>query len=115
MLVHKCVPKFSAADCSSSGRAGYIKIEIPCEQNGCAPVVSPCIVEHFVQLGTAQRIIGFAFQMQVVGDYRFARNIDLADQRQASSEPFLKWGNIGKEPMWPPEIRLLLESDDPGI
>src|ERR1700719_1739459 len=115
MLVRKCVLKFSAADCGSSRRAGNIKIEISCEQNRRAAAVSPCVVQDLFKLETAQRIISFTFQMQVVGDYRFARNVYLADQRQASSESLLKGWYIRKEPVWPPEIRLFLESDNSGI
>src|SRR6266404_636496 len=113
VLVRKCVQKLSTADCGSRRSIGYIEIEITRKQNGRVRVVSPCIVQDLVKLEAAQLIIASALQMQVVGNYCFARNVGLADQRYTSSEPLLKRGDFGKKPVRTPEMRLLLESDDP--
>src|SRR5215471_8865102 len=72
VLICKCVLKLSAADCRSSRPIGHIEIEVAGKQNRRVAVVSPRIVQGFVKLGTAQLIIASAFQVQVVGDYRFA-------------------------------------------
>src|SRR6266478_825006 len=81
VLVRKCVQKLSAPDCGSRRSTGYIEIEIAREQNGRVRVVSPGIVQDLVKLEAAQLIIASALQMQVVGNYCFARNVGLADQR----------------------------------
>src|SRR6266568_1670377 len=81
VLVRKCVQKLSAPDCGSPRSSGYIEIEIARKQNGRVRVVSPGIVQDLVKLEAAQLIIASALQMQVVGNYCFARNVGLADQR----------------------------------
>src|SRR5580704_285055 len=109
VLIGKFVTKLRVTDRGSGRLPGCIEIQVASEKNGCVAVISAGVVQSFVQLRTAQPIVALALQMQVVGDERFPSDVSLTDQRQAPSNPFLKRLNIGKEPMRPPEIQLLLE------
>jgi len=53
--------------------------------------------------------------MQVVGGYRLASYVDFAYEREPPSDSLLKGRDFWKEPTRAPEIRLLLESDDPEV
>jgi hypothetical protein len=72
--------------------------------------VLPGIVQSLVKLGAAQPIVTFSFQVQVIGNDRFPRNVGVADQRRAPSDSLLKRLDSRKEPVWVPKFRLLLES-----
>jgi hypothetical protein len=104
VVLRECVLKLGTGDCTSCRSLGYIHIEIAREQNGRVRVVSPCIVQDLVKLVAAQLIIASALQMRVVGNDCFARNIGVADQRQAPTKPLLKGRDFGKKPMRAPEM-----------
>lgn len=103
MLVSEGVLKLSAADGSCRRRLGYIEIEVSGKQNGRVPTVSLGVVQGLVKLGAAQRIIAPALRVQVVADYRFARNVKRsraprvtwADQ-SVSLEPRLESASLAK-------------------
>ena len=59
--------------------------------------------------------IAAAFEVQVIGDGHIACNTYFDDQGQSSSGPFLKRADFWKEPVRPPEIRLLLKPQDAGV
>src|SRR6266446_7541459 len=115
MLICKCVLKLSAVDCRSGASRGHVEIKVASQQNGRYPVVLLRIVQSFLKLGDSQLIIASALQVQVVGHYCSARDVGLADQRQASSQPLLKGRDLGKKPVRTPKMRLLLKSNDSGI
>src|SRR5713226_1800891 len=110
VLICKRVLKLRAAHRGSGSPPGHIEIEVASEHNRRVLVVLPGIVQSLVKLRAAQPIVSFAFQVQVIGDDRFPRDIGIADQRQASPDSFLKRLYSRKEPVWVPKIRLLLES-----
>ena len=110
MPIRKCVLKLRAIDRGGSRFAGDIEIEVASEHDRRAYVVSPGVFQGFVKLGAAQRDIALAFQVQVIGDYLFPRNDRFADERQASSDSFLKRFDLWQEPVRTPEVRLLPKS-----
>src|SRR6266481_7206394 len=114
-MIRERILKLSATDCHSGPSTADIEIEVPSEQDGCIQLVPPDIFQGLVKLRTAQQIIPFAFQVQVVGDDCFPGDVGIADQRQAAPYSFLKWINFWKEPARAPEIGLLLESEDAGV
>src|SRR6266436_9108800 len=115
MPIRKCVLKFRVIDRGGSRFAGDIEIEVASEHDRRAYVVSPGIIQGFLNLGAAQRIIALTLQVQVVSDKSFPGDGRFAYQRQASSDSFLKRFDLGQEPTRTPEIRLLLKSQGPRI
>src|ERR1700730_7807788 len=110
VLIRKSVLKVRAARRVGGSRApGPIEGEVASQQNRRVRVVSPGIVQGLIKLGAAQRIIAFAFQVQIIGDECFPRDVGIADQRQTSSDSFLKRLDFRKEPVRAPEIGLSLK------
>ena len=98
------------------GRAGgCIEIEVPADQSRRSRPATLRVRENFVKLRATQAVIAPALEMKVVRDYGPVSDFYLALQREPSSDALLKRWNIRKEPVGPPEIRLLLEADDPAV
>lgn len=115
MVIREGILKLRTTNRGSSRPPTEIEIEVPSQQDRRIHAVPPGIFQGLVKLRAPQLIIPFAFQVQVIGNDRFPRNVGLADQRQAPSESFLEWIDFRKEPTRVPEIRLLSESEDAGI
>jgi len=115
VAIQKRVVKLGIVDCSSGRSRRHVEIEIASEYCRRVQGVPPGVGQDLVQLRAAQRIITLAFQMQVVGGYRLARYVRFADEREPSPDSLLKGRNFRKEPVWAPEIRLLLETDDSEV
>ena len=78
VLICKCVLKMRAAYRGSGSPPGHIEIKVTSEHNWRALVVLPGIVQSLVKLGATQPIVTFAFQVQVIGNDRFPRDVDVA-------------------------------------
>src|ERR1700746_1057192 len=115
MAIQESVVKLGMADCSGSRSSRDVEIEIASEHCRRVQGVPPGVRQDLVQLRAAQRIVSFALQMHVVGGYRLARYVRFADEREPSSDSLLEGRDFRNEPMWSPEIRLLLETDDSEV
>ena|SRR5208283_4733693 len=115
MVIRECILKLCTTNRASGRPPAEIEIEVSSQQDWRIRAVPPSILQGLVKLRTPQLIIAFAFQVQVIGNDRFARNVGLADQGQAPSESFLEWIDFRKEPTRAPEIRLPSESENAGI
>ena len=115
MLIPKSVLELCTADHARDGRVRSIQVEVSGEQNRRRCIILAAISQGFLQLRAAQSVITLAFDMLVVGDDCFARNVGFTHQRQATADSLLKRIDFRKEPVRAPEIGLLLESKDTGI
>ncbi len=115
VLIRKCVLKPCLADRRGRRSRGHVDVQIARKENGHVRVIAPGILEGLVQLRTAQLVLAAAFEVQVIGDGHIACNTYFDDQGQSSSGPFLKRADFWKEPVRPPEIRLLLKPQDAGV
>jgi hypothetical protein len=66
LLIRKRILKLRATYGRSRRSLGQIEIKIASEQNRRLPVVSPSVVQGLLKLGVAQRVVTFAFQVQVI-------------------------------------------------
>src|SRR5260370_26805780 len=114
-MIRERILKLRATDRGSGPPSGDVEIEVPGEQDGRVRGVSPGIFQGLLKLRAAQPVIPFAFEVQVIGDDHFPRDVGLADQSQAPSDSFLEGIDFRKKPPRTPEIRLPLKSEDAGI
>ena len=79
MVIHERILKLRTTNRGSSRPPAEIEIEVPCQQDRRIRAVPPGILQGLVKLRGPQFVIPLAFQVQVVGDDRFPRNVGLAD------------------------------------
>lgn len=81
MVIREGILKLRTTNRGSSWPPSEIEIEVPCQQDRRIRAVPPGILQGLGKLRVPQFVIPLAFQVQVVGDDRFPRNVGLADQR----------------------------------
>src|SRR5271170_3573449 len=114
-MICERILELRVADRGSSRPRGDIEIEVPGKEDRRIRAVPPGILQGFLKLCAAQRVIPSALKMQVIGEDRFPCNLGLTDQSQAPSDSFLERIDFRKEPPRTPKIRLPLKSQDAGI